>query len=59
VGGWNIKPLANGNSELTYFTESDIKGSIPGFIKKQVNKDQGNAPLSLKKSFEKFRAEHF
>jgi hypothetical protein len=44
MGGWVLEPLPDNPSktQTTYFSEVDLKGSIPGFVVKTANKDQGS-----------------
>lgn len=34
IGGWYLQPVDENNTKLTYISEVDLKGSIPGFIVK-------------------------
>ena len=41
IGGWLLEPIDTDKTKCTYLAEADLKGSIPGFVIKQANKDQG------------------
>lgn len=43
LGGWKLSPSPESPNKTiaTYQTEIDMKGSIPGFVMTQANKDIG------------------
>lgn len=43
IGGWKLQPLPEDPNRTlaTYQVELDMKGSIPGFVMTQANKDMG------------------
>lgn len=60
LGGWKLQPLNGDPSKTlaTYQTEIDMKGSIPGFVMTQANKDIGYQIVKLRKTVEKYIREH-
>eukprot|EP00347_Sterkiella_histriomuscorum_P015762 403355775 len=56
LGGWRLVPLPdNPNRTLCQFQAlMDLKGSIPGFVLTQVNKDLGQQIVKLRKVVDKF-----
>lgn len=60
VGGWKIEPLEGDprKSRTTYMAEVDLKGSIPGFVIKTANKDQGYQIVKLRSVVEKYIKDH-
>eukprot|EP00347_Sterkiella_histriomuscorum_P015068 403358431 len=60
LGGWKLQPMPdNPNKTLTtYQTEIDMKGSIPGFVMTQANKDIGYQIVKLRKTVEKYLREN-
>lgn len=60
IGGWKFEPVeGNPNqSRCTYLAEVDLKGSIPGFVLKSANKDQGYQIIKMRTAVEKFFKEN-
>lgn len=59
IGGWKLQPLANGSKTLaTYHTELDMRGSVPGFVMTQANKDIGYQIVKLRKTVQKYIQEN-
>ncbi|CDW89743.1 start domain containing protein [Stylonychia lemnae] len=60
LGGWKLQPMAEDPSKTlcTYQTEIDMKGSIPGFVMTQANKDIGYQIVKLRKTVEKYLREN-
>jgi START domain len=49
IGGWLLKPLEGGNScSATYLMRSDFKGSIPGWVTRQVASQQATIVATLR-----------
>ena len=60
IGGWILEPVP-GNPSLTkttYLVELDLKGSIPGFVVKKANTDQGYQVAKIRQAVEKYLKEH-
>ncbi len=57
MGGWRLEPLDENRTKCEYIAEIDIKLNIPGFIMKQVIKDQGYQVVKLRKAVEVFLAD--
>ena len=56
MGGWKFEKLEGNKTRATYQVELDLKGSIPGFVMKQANKDQGYQIVKLRKTVAKYIA---
>lgn len=57
MGGWKFEKIGENQTRATYQVELDLKGSIPGFVMKQANKDQGYQIVRLRKSITKYIAQ--
>jgi hypothetical protein len=59
VGGWKLEavPGEPNKTRLGYMMLPDLKGSIPGFVLKQANKDIGYQIVNMRKTVEKFLKE--
>ena len=47
LGGYIIEKIDEKKTKVTYISDTDIKGSIPGMIKNQLNKRQGSIPSKI------------
>ena len=50
ASGYIIDRINDHSSKLTYLAHSDIRGSIPGFIKNKVSLGQGEKPNTILKA---------
>jgi hypothetical protein len=51
-----LEPIDAGNTRATYMAEIDLKGSIPGFVVKTANQDQGYQISKLRDALTKLKA---
>jgi hypothetical protein len=60
IGGWKFEPVPGNPRQTmaTYGVELDLKGSIPGFVIKSANKDQGLQIVKMRTVIEKFYKEN-
>ena len=57
-GGWKLEPIDDNTTRATFSMEVDLKGSIPGWIVKQANKDQAYQIVKLRKVVNKYLKDH-
>ena len=50
--GYEILDLGEGKTKVTYISDADPSGSLPGFIKTMVSKGQAEVPFNLKRYLE-------
>lgn len=41
IGGYILEKVDENKTKVTYISDVDLKGKIPGMVKKQVSKKQG------------------
>ena len=41
VGGYVLEKMSEKETKVTYFSDTDLKGSIPAMIKNKVSEKQG------------------
>lgn len=41
IGGYILKKIDENSTDVTYFADSDLAGSIPAMVKNQLSKKQG------------------
>ena len=47
IGAYVLKKLSPTSTRVTYVSDVDVKGMIPGFVKNMVSKYQASVPLNL------------
>lgn len=50
IGSYSIEKLAENKTRLTYISDSDVKGWIPGPVKNMVAKSQAEVPANVAKA---------
>ena len=54
VAGYILEKKEENLTKITYISDMDLKGSIPGFIKKQIAKSEGAEAASIGPAMEKY-----
>lgn len=47
IGAYILQILGPSTTRVTYVSDADVKGMIPGFIKNMVSKHQASVPINL------------
>ena len=51
IGGYIVEKVGD-KSKVSYFSDVDLKGSIPGILKNKLSKSQAEQPAKIKKALE-------
>lgn len=49
IGGYIVEKVNEKESRITYFSDVDLKGSIPGILKNKISRMQAEQPGKIKK----------
>lgn len=58
IGGWILEPVGDRETKGTVMIELDLKGSLPGWVLTQANKDQGYQIQRVREAIKQFMADH-
>jgi hypothetical protein len=47
IGGWILEKIDENKTKVSYFSDIDIKGSVPGMIKNKLTERQASMPAKL------------